>query len=56
MPTVLAPADSPSENDFKLADVAVESETNLRSAFDDVVDEPEQAAQPAAGGAGAGAP
>ena len=51
-------ADSPSEDQFTLASVAVELEMNLRSAFDDAADEPaaDTDAQPAAGGAGAGAP
>ena len=57
MPSVLAPADSPSEDQFTLASVAVELETNLRSAFDDAADEPATDAdvEHAAGGAGAGA-
>ena len=57
MPSVLAPADSPTEDQFTLASVAVEFETNLRSAFDEAADESaaDADAQPAAGGAGAGA-
>ena len=57
MPVMLAPVDSPSEDQFTLANAVVEFETDLRSAFDDAVDELDvEAAQPAAGGAGAGAP
>ena len=58
MPSVLAPADSPSEDQFTLASIAVELETNLCSAFDDAADEPASDAdvQHAAGGACAGAP
>ena len=52
MPSVLAPADSPNEDQFTLASVAVEFETNLRSAFDEAADESaaDADAQPAAGG------
>ena len=38
MPSVLAPADSPSTEQFTISDVAVEYETDLRDSVDDEAD------------------